>query len=176
MSGDVHSSWAFEGPRTSDGSAVGVELTTPAVVSKPMGHSRAPGAWRLLDGLVSALEHVLWVDVTARGYGLLRVSPEEARMAGWFVEATDEEPTSGELGACFATRRGGWPPRLERAEAIADPPRPGRAEPFPPRPSDLGAIRRSQRRHELISRLIGTVVPAGLLLVAARRQRRRVGP
>lgn len=101
-------------------------------------------------------------------------------MAWWFVEATDEDPTSGaELGACFATRRGDWPPRLERAEAIADPPRPGGAEPLPPRPSDLGALRRSHLRHELVSRLIGTVVPAGLLLVAvrtARRQGSRVGP
>ena len=179
LSGDVHSSWAFEGPRTPCGSAVGVEFTAPAVASKPMGHSRVPGAWRLLDGLVSALEHVPWVDVTARGYGVLRVAPEEARMAWWFVEATDEDPSSGaELGACFATGRSGWPPRLERAEPIADPPRPGRAEPLPPRPSDLGAIRRSHRTHELISRLIGTVVPAGLLVVAlrtARRQRGRVG-
>jgi len=95
LSGDIHSSWAFSGPRDKTGSAVAVEFTTPSVASKPMGRSRAPGAWRLLDGLVSSLEHVSWVDVTARGYGLLDVTPDDVRMSWWFVDPTDSDPGAG---------------------------------------------------------------------------------
>lgn len=176
LSADIHSSWAFEGPRSPGGSPVAVEFTTPAVASKPMGHSRAPGAWRLLDGLISALEHVPWADVTARGYGVLGVTADEARMTWWFVEATDQDPASGaELGACFTTSRGDWPPRLERAEPTADPQRPGLPEPLPPRPRDLPALQRSQRRHKLIARLSGSLLGAAFVLAVSRSARRYRG-
>ena len=173
LSGDIHSSWAFEGPRDDDGAAVAVEFTTPSAASKPMGHSRTPGAWRVLDAVVSTLEHVPFVDVTARGYGVLDVTRDGATMAWWFVEATDQDPTAGaELGACFTSARSAWPPRLTKAEPAPDPVRPGLPEPLPPRPDDLARLRRGHLVRQWTSRLAGVTVPVGaLLLVWARSDR-----
>jgi alkaline phosphatase D len=169
LSGDIHSSWAFEGPCAPDGTPVAVEFTTPAVSSHPMGHSRAPGAWRLLDGLVNSLEHVPWVDVTARGYGILDVTADDIRMSWWFVRATDKDPASTvKLAACFAVSRHAWPPRLEEAEPRPDPYRPGMAEPLPGRPADLTALRRAHHIRQAVSRLTGTLAPAVLVFAAAR--------
>ena len=170
LSGDIHSSWAFEGPRDDEGVAVGVEFTTPSVASKPMGHSRTPGAWRLLDAMVSRLEHVPFVDVTARGYGILDVSADAVTMSWWFVEATDEDPSAGaELGACLSTARGDWPPRLVESAPRPDVARSGLPEPLPPRPADLASLRRSHALRQWTSRVAGAAVPMAAALALARR-------
>ena len=172
LSGDIHSSWAFEGPPGRDGDPVAVEMTVPAVASKPLGRSRVPGAWRVLDGLVRRLEHVPWVDVSERGYGLLDVTPDEARMEWWFVEATDRDPTAGaELGKAYATARRPWPPRLtDVAEASADPVRLGLPEGLPARPADLPKLRRQHRARQVAARSGGLAmaVAAGWLAVRGR--------
>ena len=68
LSGDVHSSWAFEGPCDDEhGEAVAVEVTTPAVSSAAMGRAHLPGMWRLLDRAANDLDHVRWAEVTERG-------------------------------------------------------------------------------------------------------------
>ena len=170
LSGDIHSSWAFEGPRDADGAAVAVEFTTPSVASKPMGQSRTPGAWRLLDAMVKTLEHVPFCDVTARGYGILDLTPDDASMSWWFVEATAEDPTAdAELGASFRSRRPSWPPRLEEVEPRPDPIRPGLPEPLPPRPDDLARLRRGHLVREVVSRGTGVLVPAAALVAVGRR-------
>lgn len=172
LSGDIHSSWAFEGPRDAGGAAVAVEFTTPSTASKPMGQSRAPGAWRLLDAMVKTLEHVPFCDVTARGYGILDLTADDAAMSWWFVEATDQDPSAGaELGASFRTRRASWPPRLEEVstELRPDPVRPGLPEPLPPRPDDLPRLRRGHLVREWTSRTVGVGVPMAALLAIGRR-------
>ena len=170
LSGDIHSSWAFEGPRDAEGAPVAVEFTTPSVASKPMGHSRTPGAWRLLDGLVKTLEHVPFCDVTERGYGILELRPEEAAMSWWFVEATAEDPAAdAELGASYRTSFAAWPPRLEEASPRPDPVRPGLPEPLPPRPDDLARLRRGHLVREVVSRGTGVLVPAAALVAVGRR-------
>ena len=174
LSGDIHSSWAFEGPRDPDsGEPVAVEFTTPSVASKPMGHSRTPGAWRLLDGLVKTLEHVPFCDVTERGYGILDVDADEVAMTWWFVEATAEDPGGeAELGASYRSDRTAWPPRLEEiAEPGPDPVRPGLPEPLPPRPDDVARLRRSHLVREVVSRSTGVLVPAAALIAVGRRVR-----
>jgi len=175
VSGDIHSSWAFEGPPGPDGDPVAVEMTVPAVASKPMGRSRVPGAWRLLDGLVRRLEHVPWVDVSERGYGVLHVTPDQVAMEWWFVEAADPDPSAGaELGRAFTTSRDGWPPRLVEADgALPDPVRTGLAEPLPDRPADLPRLRRRHRARQLVARAGGSgmAVAAGWLAVRQRRRR-----
>ena len=170
LSGDIHSSWAFEGPRDGDGTPVAVEFTTPSVASKPMGHSRTPGAWRLLDWLVKSLEHVPFCDVTERGYGVLDLTPEDASMAWWFVEATAEDPGGdAELGACFRSSRLAWPPKLEETAPRPDPMRPGLPEPLPPRPDDLSRLRRGHVVREVVSVGTGVLVPAAALVAFGRR-------
>ena len=176
LSADIHSSWAFEGPLAPDGTPVAVEFTTPAVASKPMGHSHAPGAWRLLDRLVRVLEHVTWVDVASRGYGVLDLSPVEARMEWRFVEATAEDPAAAaELGACFGNRASGRPPRLERSVPLHDPVRPPLPHALPPRPDDLPRLRRSHRTHELVARAATVSVAVAVAAVARRGFRKRAG-
>ncbi|MDQ3106657.1 MAG: alkaline phosphatase D family protein [Actinomycetota bacterium] len=165
LSGDIHSSWAFEGPRDGDGRPVGVEFTVPAVSSKPMGQSRAPGAWRLLDATVRRLEHVPWVDVTSRGYGIIDVTPGEVSMSWWFVEATDERPAeTTKLAAAYASRFATWPPSLENVTTpLGDPVRPGLPEPLPGRPADLSKLRRTHQQRQLFARTLGALGPVAVL-------------
>jgi alkaline phosphatase D len=179
LSGDIHSSWAFEGPHDPDtGDAVAVEATFPAVSSKPMGRSRVPGAWRLLDASIRRLEHVPWVDVTERGYGIVDLRRDEATVSWWFVQATAGDPAAeAVLGAAFRTRRADWPPRFERVAPEDVPPdpsdRPGLPEPLPPRPADLAKMRRSHLLRMAVARTLGTLVPLGAAAAVLARRRRR---
>lgn len=175
LSADIHSSWAFEGPRDVTDSPVAVEFTVPAVSSKPMGRSRFPGAWRVLDASIRRLEHASWVDVTQRGYGILDLTPEEATMSWWFVEPTDADPAAcAKLGAAFVTRRAPWPPNLERVDRPPpDPDRPGLPAALPERPADLTRMRRSHLLRQGFARTTGTLVPAALVVAGAARRRRR---
>ena len=161
LSGDIHSSWAFEGPRDADGNAVAVELTVPAASSKPMGRSRTPGAWRALDAVVGRIEHVPWVDVTRRGYGILDLTRSQAVMSWWFVEPTAVDPArEAELGATYVTRHEAWPPRLEPVDRPpADPVRPGLPAPLPDRPADLEHLRRMHRLRQIGARTAGITLP-----------------
>ncbi len=146
MSGDVHSSWAFEGPGRDDG-PVAVELTVPAVSSAALGRAHYPGAWRVLDRAAKRMDHVRWADVTERGYVVLDITADEARAEWWFVHPYHDRPAaSAELAAAFVTRRVDWPPRFDASEERRDDPvRPGLPDPLPERPADLGALRRRRR-------------------------------
>jgi len=176
LSGDIHSSWAFEGPRTAGGDPVAVEITIPAVASKPMGRSRVPGAWRVLDAMVRRLEHVPWVDVTERGYGMLDVRPDRVGMEWWFVEATDRDPGAGaELGKVFVTHRRPWPPRLSDAGPSPDPVRLGLPGPLPDRPADLPRLRRSHRGRQVVARSAGPALPLALAALLRRLRSGRRG-
>ncbi|MEO6318051.1 MAG: alkaline phosphatase D family protein, partial [Acidimicrobiales bacterium] len=172
LSGDIHSSWAFEGPRL-DGQPVAVEMTVPAVASKPMGRAHAPGAWRALDALVGRLQHVPWVDVTRRGYGIVDLTWERAVMEWWFVEPTDADPLADQwLGAAWRTDRAAWPPALAETEPTVDPERAVSLDPLPPRPADLDALRRKHRRRLVLERSALGALGAGALMGAARAVRR----
>jgi len=143
LSGDVHSSWAFTGPTDSTGAPVAVEFTTPAVSSAAMGRAHYPGLWRMLDRAANGLDHVAWCDVTARGYTILEIGPDEVRSEWWFVQPYVEDPSAeAELAAVFVTERATWPPMLDRREdASADPTRPGLPAALPDRPPDLASMR-----------------------------------
>lgn len=175
LSGDIHSSWGFEGPRDVTNTPVAVELTIPAVSSKPMGRSRLPGAWRLLDASIRRLQNAVWVDVTRRGYGILDLTPDDATMSWWFVEATDADPAAcARLGAAFVSRRAAWPPRLEPTdEPPADPVRLGLPAALPDRPVDLAGMRRSHLLRQAFARTTATLVPAALVAAGASRRRGR---
>lgn len=174
LSGDIHSSWAFEGPPDDDGNPVAVEMTVPAVASKPMGRGRMPGGWRLLDGIVRLLPHVPWADITRRGYGIVDLTPERARMEWWFVEPTDADPSTGAwLGAAFQVDRSAWPPRLTEVEPTDDPDRAGLPEPLPPRPEDLSLLRRSHRLRVMAERASAAALVC--LVTGAVVRRRQAG-
>ncbi|MDP8954052.1 MAG: alkaline phosphatase D family protein [Actinomycetota bacterium] len=174
VSGDVHSSWAFEGPCREDG-PVAVELTVPAVSSAAMGRAHYPGAWRALDRAAKRMDHVRWADVTERGYVVLDVTPDEVRSEWWFVHPYHDRPAaSAELAAAFVTRRADWPPRLDSSQdSVDDPWRPGLPDPLPARPDDLAALRR-RRRLRIGAELAGAGAVVGVpIALGARRLRSR---
>jgi phosphodiesterase/alkaline phosphatase D-like protein len=174
LSGDVHSSWAFEGP-CRETSPVAVELTVPAVSSAAMGRAHYPGMWRLLDRAVRRMDHVRWAEVTERGYVVVDVTPDEARAEWWFVHPYHDDPAaSAELAKAFVTRRADWPPRFEVSEERSDDPiRSGLPEPLPGRPDDLRSLRR-RRRLRLVGETSGVVglVAAPIALLLRHRRRR----
>ncbi len=173
LSGDIHSSWAFEGPRL-DGQPVAVEMTVPAVASKPMGRAHLPGAWRALDAMVGRLEHVPWVDVTRRGYGIVDLTHERALLEWWFVEPTDADPRADQwLGAAWSTDRAAWPPVLNEAKPTDDPERSVAIEALPPRPGDLDDLRRQHRRRLVLERsAVGTAAVGAVVGLVVRALRR----
>lgn len=117
LSGDVHSSWAFEGPCSEDGTPVAVELTAPAVSSAAMG--RAPVTGRLLDRAVKKLPYVKWAEVTHRGYCVVDVDLDAVTTSWWFVDPFDEDPAGNErFGAAFRVERSATPPELEKATSL----------------------------------------------------------
>lgn len=168
LSGDVHSSWAFEGPKFG-GEPVAVEVTTPAVSSAAMARARVPGLWRFLDRQVHRLPHVRYAEVTERGYATLRITPEAATATFWHVHPWAQDPTAASVGAAsFRTHQAGWPPRFEPVPKPADDPRsadrvrPGLPEPLPGRPADLPTL----RRRRAIRLTLELAVPAALAVAA----------
>lgn len=166
LSGDVHSSWAFEGPSPPYGEPVCVEVTVPSVSSAPLGRTRLPGAWRLLNRSVRRMDHVHWADIVSRGFGVLQLQPEQVAIGWWFVDPYDTAERPGtHIGASFATVGSQWPPRW-----VAAPPpilptgRPSVPEPLPPRPHDVRRIRRWHKRKRFLIltgfnlALLGTLV------------------
>lgn len=87
LSGDIHSSWAFEGPLGADGVPVAVELVCPPAATTPLGQLFPPGvgeelAPRFLDQLPGGR----WVDVDHRGFLTLELTPDQAEATWWWVE------------------------------------------------------------------------------------------
>ena len=174
VSGDVHSSWAFEGPCRED-QPVALEVTVPAASSAAMGRAHYPGAWRVLDRVVNRMDHVRWAEVTERGYVVLDLTPDEARVEWWIAHPYHDRPAeTAELAKAFVTRRAGWPPRFDPSEdRPQDPSRPGLPDPLPDRPDDLAALRR-RRRVRLVAELTGaaTVIATPIALAVLRRRSR----
>lgn len=174
LSGDVHSSWAFEGPRDQDDQAVAVEVVTPSVSSAPMGRTRLPVVWRLLDAAVRRLGHVRFVDVTNRGFVLLHVSPDRVA-AGWhWVDPYDPRDVPAAVAAQWlAVERDDVPPRwLDTAhppplardsEVIGD---------VPPRPQDVVAARRQHQRRRAAGLAVAASAATAALVLATRALRR----
>jgi alkaline phosphatase D len=183
LSGDVHSAWVFEGPIDErSGAAVAVELTTPAVASAAMGRVQFPGVWRFLDRAANSLDHVVWADVTHRGFAILEVTPDQVRSDVWFVHPYDHDPAAqAKRGAAFTTRSRDWPPRFV-ATTTEPPPEPGRLglpTGLPRRPSDLQRIRRHRRVRlaakgtAAVTAVVGAVAVAAVAVRALRARLRR---
>lgn len=174
LSGDVHSSWAFEGPDGPDGAPATVEVTTPSVSSAPLGRTRLPGLWRLLDSSARQMDHVRWAEITLRGFTVIRIRPDEITAAWWFVDPYDtrEEPAA-DCGAAFSTAGDGWPPEwVETPVPVFPAGRLGLPDSPAGRPSDVRYIRRwhLRRRYGVLGLVgLGVIVPTGAAGWLARR-------
>lgn len=174
LSGDVHSSWAFVGPKDEFGGAVAVEMTTPAVSSAAMGRAHYPGMWRVLDRAVNRLDHVRWADVTERGYCITVLTPQDVTTTWWFVHPYSEHPARDAVpAAALRSMHRDWPPTLERVDpSRREPARPGLPAPLPARPTDLRQLRwRRRGRLATESVLIGAVGAAVIAPIVVRRRR-----
>jgi alkaline phosphatase D len=177
LSGDVHSSWGFEGPRL-DGQPVAVEVTAPAAASQAMARARVPGVRRFVSRQARALEHVAYAELSERGYATVELTERDATLAWWHVHPWAQDPAQREtLGARFRTRHDAWPPCLEpvpdgeRGRRTATREGPGHLGPrhhpggLPPRPDDLRRLRR-RRNARLVVEIAAPAAIAVVLAVA----------
>lgn len=108
LTGDIHSSWAFDLARDPSGSydpadgtgSVGVEFVTPAVASPGFPFNAA-------DALLSTNPHLRWTDLDQRGYVVVDVDTERVQASWWFVSDI-ESPSGGDesLGAVWSVADG----------------------------------------------------------------------
>jgi hypothetical protein len=164
--------------RPSDGGSSGGWSTAPRGVDVPCCCPATSTLWRFLDRAANSLDHVVWADVTHRGYGIVDITPDEVRVDVWFVHPYDQDPAAEAAWAAgFTTAASGWPPRF--VAATTPPPResarPDLPAGLPPRPGDLARIRR-HRRVRIASKATAAAaavvgVAAGVALVAIRRTR-----
>lgn len=112
LSGDLHSSWAFdvvrnpwEGYQASTGSgSLAVEILAPAVSSAPLFTNAAAREHAPL--LRAALPHLKFLEGDSRGYVVLDVTPTRL-LAEWYFVPTVQERTDGVTrGAAFVCERG----------------------------------------------------------------------
>jgi len=128
LTGDIHSSWAFDlavdpagtyDPDDGSGS-VGVEFVVPAVSSPGFPLNAAPA-------LLATNPHLRWIDIRERGYLILDVDTDRVQASWWFVEDVESLDGGGEsLAAVWAVRDGTdhLEEELEAAEPRADAPAP----------------------------------------------------
>jgi alkaline phosphatase D len=122
VSGDIHSSWAIDGPLGPDDRPVAVELTCPPAATTPVGQLLPKGGGDVLEGVIDeALQRVRWVDLDHRGWLQVDLDHDEVTATWWWVERSDEGPAA-ERGRTWRAPHA-WPPELVDPEL---PPR-GRA-------------------------------------------------
>ncbi len=100
LTGDIHSSWAQDvtydpfddayNPETGEG-AVAVEVVCPGVSSPGFPEGLAG----LAEGLVKDNPHLVYAELTSRGYVVLDIDEERAE-ARWFLVDTVETPSAKE--------------------------------------------------------------------------------
>ena len=93
LTGDAHSSWGFDVPRTpwknyrgatGEGS-LAVELVTPAISSNPPGVFSRAGGDGVLAALRVALPHLKFLDGIRRGYVVADLTPHTMRASWYFI-------------------------------------------------------------------------------------------
>jgi alkaline phosphatase D len=107
LSGDVHSSWAFEVPADpfAKGSASrAVEFVAPAVSSKPL--IAFSGMQERFADAPATLPHLRFMDLGEHGYVVLDLDRERARAEWWFVETVERQSSAERLGYATQARRG----------------------------------------------------------------------
>ena len=135
LTGDVHSSWAWEGPAADgDGRPSMVELVTPSVSSTSLG-DRLPVSPTLLEAALGAVDPDLaFVELTRHGYLVADLGPDELRPSGGgSTPRTRRRRPSGRAGPPHGPR---WRcgPSTSRSPTPSPPPRRPRPPPPPPRP------------------------------------------
>lgn len=127
LTGDAHSSWAFDiaaepfgvsGYTAATGAgSLAVELVAPGITS--------PGPEGQVQELLAGHPHLKFVDLQRRGYLLIDLTPERMQAEWYFMLSVAEPLGREELGAVFVTGQGenrltqGMAPATPRADAPA---------------------------------------------------------
>ncbi|CAA9264787.1 MAG: hypothetical protein AVDCRST_MAG76-3050 [uncultured Acidimicrobiales bacterium] len=110
LSGDIHSAWAVEGLRDSEGRATAVELVCPPAATTPAGRLLPPGVgFTLGAAMTKAIKGARWVDLDHYGFVVVDIEREGATATWWWVDPEDH--TSAEPGQTWRIA-GGERPRL----------------------------------------------------------------
>ena len=121
LTGDIHSSWAYDvardpwnqyDARTGRGT-LAVEVITPAITS-PGWATREPekGPARAQEYL-NARPHLKWVEGVHRGYMVVELTPKQMRTDWYFVPTVTEKNATETLAKSFVSEAGS--PRLMQA-------------------------------------------------------------
>ena len=174
LTGDVHSSWAFEVPGA-DGVPVTVEWVTPSVTATSFAeivNLPTPSlSGTVVDRVAEQLPQVRWAEITQHGYLEVSVTPERAQGDWWHVDLGSGErwhAASWSVQAGAAT--------MEEATALAPrattPARP--VPPGAPPPAGPVAVAGGDRRPPVgaLAGLTGASLAAVAAAVAVRRRRR----
>jgi alkaline phosphatase D len=114
LTGDVHSSWAFEVPPTrvsgiaydaeSGSGSQAVEFVTPAVTSSTPGSS--PNAGKHFEGIVERIPHLKYANVYDHGFVVLDMTKDRARAEYVFVDSTATRSVALHAGPILETVSG----------------------------------------------------------------------
>jgi alkaline phosphatase D len=104
LTGDVHSSWGWEGPaKDGDGDATMVELVAPSTTTASFV-DRVPAPASLIElGLQATSPDLKYVEVTNHGYVLVDCTEDHLQAEWWFVDPSD--PSTQRFGAGRRTSR-----------------------------------------------------------------------
>ncbi len=183
LTGDVHSSWAFDltvdpmnpmvyNPLTGAGS-VAVEFVCPGVASASLGGTLdsfvggLPLASTAFEASLSALNpQMKYVESTSNGYMVLDITPEHCQ-ADWFFVTVDEPNEQQTAGESWMTRD-----RSNRLEAASGPAASKEAAPAVTAATPVATDSRSSNAAGGSLGLAGVV--AGTLAGALLQRRKRV--
>ncbi|MGI8758408.1 MAG: alkaline phosphatase D family protein [Acidimicrobiales bacterium] len=112
LTGDIHSSWAFDVPDEADPAKapVAVEWAVPSVTSATFAQIVAPDSDVVASGLSSVVEgqlpHVRWNELQHHGYLVVGMTPEQAQGDWWHLDAIDGSTEAEHLAASWAVAAG----------------------------------------------------------------------
>jgi alkaline phosphatase D len=125
LSGDVHSSWVFDGPLAPGVPPVAPEFVVPGVSSTPMGR-QLPRGWRKVAARAFArAEGARWFELESWGFVTIEVTSSSVTGTWHFVDATGTDPTTS-VGARWVLDHG-TPGTLRAVGPLVEPPAPLRA-------------------------------------------------
>ncbi|PWV80970.1 alkaline phosphatase D family protein [Nocardia neocaledoniensis] len=115
LTGDIHTSWAADLPLDAanypGGPTVGAEFVVPSITSSSVGDLlKVPPRTASVpaeEAIKTANHHLRYVELDSHGYGVLEVTPEQAKMDWFYVFDVNDPATGVRHAVSFAVPSGG---------------------------------------------------------------------